>query len=230
MRSARKYRYRVKKQSQNKASKQVLGISQSVKRIIIGFDADTDKSGCVVYDAIEKDIMRADTVEQCRLDDWILEVIKDFDKERLFCRIEMPTMATAYGSVEGLKKTKAYKEMSQQSRQKAVFNIVYHSGRCQQVANHFKQIIERRGILLEVINSNDRINASANKFLKGIDGAAIVQRLKSYATQKRTSRVFPTKLSKKNIEYLFGHPFKNEEIRDALGLVFPEMFFEKYLK
>lgn len=200
-----------------------MAITESSKKIILGFDPSTSFAGVSIYDARADKVLEYEGLDPVRLKEWLMDMLRAYDSERgrILARLEVPVKATAYG---------IGKEIASKSRSKSAqveaFNVIWSSARCFEQARQFVEIV--KGVLpYELIASEHRLNCKTNKMLKGRNGASLEQWARQYVATFRDPWIFPTKMSAEATKHFWPEldVAGDYDLRDAICCSFPEKVY-----
>jgi len=191
-------------------------------KILIGFDADTEACGLVLYDPAKNEVLKYELIESIYIREWLGDCIREHGAQNLFARVEMPTATTAYGAT--LRRGIALKAAGKHgvNLEKPLFQMVYNSGRCSEIARQFVHLLRSYGIAFEEVESERRTNIKNNANLAGLDASALLLNFRNKARFGHAA-LYPSKVSADFVKLAF--PVKvagTEEQRDALMLLLPE--------
>jgi hypothetical protein len=175
-----------------------------MKKLIIGFDADTKKCGLVVYD---KQLNR---FIYCKNQDYntialkfIPMLYRKYKDYYIECFIELPSLRTA---VNLSSKTSHYDTVQE----------AFKAGRCSEIANQFKDLCTKFNFSVQTVKSEKRVRLDKSKY----DNYSIEDIKRESLKLKRDGRYF-SKLSYNKSIQLFDFSIINSEVVDAALLVLP---------
>jgi len=204
-----------------RARKPGIEITQTVKRIIVGFDADVSACGVAMYDAAAGEVLEKECIKYRLMNEWLNDMSRDYDRDRFLVRIEIPTEKTAFGVV------------SVSRGSKGAFKTIYNSGRCRQIAEEMYELCLAKRIPVQRVDSDTRINfksqGKSRAWLKTTTPGDFALRVVNLVRQGRVNDIYPTKVPAKFVKDWYGLPVAgNDEEKDALCLSVPEMAWRKY--
>jgi len=184
----------------------------------IGFDADTDKSGCVLVH--RQRILKADDIEKAYLESWLISVRQLAGDAPVIARIEMPTKSTAIGCGAKLPA-------------KMHISFGFDCGRCREVAELMLELCRRPHInfTVEPVLSDYRIRCDHVAIAYQKTRATFILALEAARGKKwgngKTTKTYPSKWTKTQASLIFPD-VKTVKISkdglDALGLLYDLIF------
>lgn len=191
-------------------------------KLIIGFDADTEACGLVLYNPKKNEVLKYDLIESIYIREWLGDAMAEHGAGNLFARVEMPTAKTIYGA--SLRRSVALKASGKHGVNLDVplFQLILSSGRCMEIANQFVHLLKSYGIAYEIILSENRTNIKNNHLLGKMNAAGLLTAYRNKAKFGQRS-LFPSKVSAEFVKLAF--PVKvagTDEQKDALMLCLPE--------
>lgn len=220
--NAKKKRARVDRQKET-----VRPIMMNANSLMLGFDADAKKCGLALYDVKENNVLEFKTLPYNDISTWLDEVVNTYGNSSLYARVEVGDKKTAYGA--------SAKSGRGSAGQKKSFSTVFESGGSAMIAKQFLDLLERREIRYEIINSSSRFNIENRKLPKHL----FTSKRKKYVDLSpvdlvkqfvRMPNTFPSKLKADQISAFFQlDRTGNSESRDALSLLIPEYIRFNYV-
>ena len=209
---------------------QKVGLTESANMVIMGVDSDTDKCGFSTYDPCVDEVLRQDEVELSLAPEYFADIASEFDMSNFMVRLEVPTMETVWGVCEKKKAAMRAAKVSATQIEKAVWLTIAQSFRCNEVANQLIQVMKRRKILYELVNSGDRVNMSNKKYAKLTEKQWFAMlRLAFVSSDQRMLR--PTKLKANLLKSIFNVDVAgSDELKDSLTLTLREAVYHKIIR
>jgi hypothetical protein len=208
----------------------LLPVSESAKKVIVGFDPDVQASGLSVWSGKDGKVHRQDKIRLIYFERYLRDLIKDFGQENLIIRVEVPSNKTIFG-------------VSQKAIGKERFKTIVNSARCQQVAFDFLEFcaLPHINLPVEKIQSHDRLSyRSKGKKHLWLKSAA-PERVATYVMQRvrfgHETDLFPTKAPASHIWEWYGKKLADgspllagdDEFKDSLILTLREALYRKWL-
>lgn len=188
-----------------------------LKRLIIGIDPDTSKSGIAFLSSDKR--MTLSTFELPYLEDMVLRAIQaeGVNLENIFAIVETPADSKALlnnALFEAQKRRLMVSGMPKSAAESSAFRIAlqsaFRAGRCAQVGEEIVKIFQKIGVKTTRVSPSERWRADK----PGITAAQIIAE-----TAKKKGK-YPSKMSAENFKAIFGFEGRtNEEKRDAGALL-----------
>jgi hypothetical protein len=175
-----------------------------MKKLLIGFDADTKKCGFVVYDLETSQYIYALNTDYNTIAIKTLQSIyKTYKGYKIEVYIEIPTFRTAYA-------------LAPKSNNYDLAQTMFNSGRCSEIALQFKDACQKFGFIVESVKSENRVRLDRIEY-KDLNKDEIIKLSKKLKQQRK----FLSKIDYNRALQMFDFSVLNTEVTDAAFLILP---------
>lgn len=207
-------------------------LTDTMEGIIVGFDPDVDSSGVAVYDAKRNEVLFCEEVELRYIYEWLKDFKNEMEEKdklkKVFCRLEL-TNEGVVNRLNDYMEEMLKGKVTPATIEKRKFMRIWNSAQNARVGFEIEKELRRGNVKYELIDPSRRLSIK-NRRLEGKDGGVLESMWrKDIIGGGKKWRIFPTKMTSKQVEYFFGkvNGKVNSETIDALGLAIPELLINK---
>ena len=177
-----------------------------MKKILIGFDADTDRCGFVAYNCETKNYIFALNADYNTLAvKTIPRLYRSFKGYSFDCFIEIPTFRTIFS-------------LAPKNNNYDLAKSVFRGARCAEVALQFKDLCQKFGFMVETVKSENRVRPDRKEYER-----LTCDEIKTTSKLLARQGKYFSKMDYNKSVAMFDFSILNSEVTDAALLILPKI-------